>query len=76
MAPTPQQTAVALMALVGAWRKHKNVQTCPQCQAEHLEIEDLSARPHTEWYRFTCAHCGLKETVSRPMAAPGQSGIN
>ncbi len=76
MAVTPQEKADELAKALQKWRADGAFPCCPVCGAAGLEIKDLSVRPHTEWYRFTCTDCGLNETLAVPQAAPGQSGIN
>lgn len=76
MAVAPQKRAELLAAVLQSWRAEGVVPCCPECGATGFEIKDLSARPHTEWYRFTCPDCGLNETLALPQAASGQNGIN
>ena len=76
MVQDPQHTASTLLPLLRAWRKDKAQQRCPECGATRLQVKDLSARPHTEWYRFTCSDCGLNETIALPQASSGPKGIS
>jgi len=76
MVETPQNKAQDLVLVLQRWRQTGAEQACPKCAAVGLEIKDLSARPHTEWYRFSCADCGLNETVALPQTSFGHSGIN
>ncbi len=76
MVVTSQQKAQELLQVLQQWREDGAAQACPKCGAAGLVIKDLSARPHVEWYRFSCAGCGLNETVAVPQTSFGQSGIN
>lgn len=75
MTEPPQKKADLLANVLQMSRADGAVPCCPECGAQGLEIKDLSARPHTEWYRFTCSDCGLNETLAVPQAVSGQSGI-
>lgn len=60
----------AAMAVIATWRAGADVPlTCPQCGAEGLDITDCSARPHAEWYRLSCAACGLDAMLSIPLGS-------
>ncbi len=58
------------IALLRAWRLAPKAQyACPVCAADGVTIEDRSARPHTEWYHFGCASCGLDHAISIPLGS-------
>lgn len=66
LAPERMQAAIGTIA---NWRTHPGVPAaCPQCSAPGLEILDCSARPHAEWYRLTCAACGLEAMLAIPLS--------
>lgn len=51
--------------VVNEWRDDpRQPLPCPRCGATGIEIEDRSARPHTEWYAITCPSCGLDEALA------------
>jgi len=53
------------------WRADPNaVCQCPRCGAAGVTITDRSARPHAEWYVFTCEACGLDAPLA-VAACPG-----
>jgi transcription elongation factor Elf1 len=63
------QFAVAVAA-VALWRATPDARmTCPACAHPGLSVADHSARPHAEWYRLTCAACGLDEMLAIPLGA-------
>lgn len=76
MAATSQDKAEQLLVVLQQWRRDASVVACPVCGSKKLTINDLSARPHTEWYRFLCKACGLNETVALPQASAGPPGAN
>lgn len=43
---------------------------CPRCGIAGVNIRDCSARPHVEWYLFTCKSCGLDAPLHRA-SCPG-----
>lgn len=69
MTDTAKPSARDLFAIVQAWRTHTENLACPSCQSGELQIKDVSARPHTEWYRLTCKACEFDKTITRPLAA-------
>jgi len=57
------------LARIAAWRSRPaDPISCPVCEAQGLVIVDQSARPHAEWYAFSCRACGLDTTIHIPMA--------
>lgn len=74
LAPERMQAAIDTIA---HWRTHPDdTAACPQCGTDRLDILDCSARPHAEWYRLTCAACGLEAMLNVPLGArvPGGEG--
>jgi hypothetical protein len=69
MALTSQQQGEA-MRRVAAWRAQPGRPVaCPACETPGLQVIDRSARPHAEWYAFSCPACGLSETLHIPLGA-------
>lgn len=58
-----------LFVLVQTWQRAREVPACPVCDSAEFAIKDVSARPHTEWYKLTCPTCGFDQTITRPMAS-------
>lgn len=51
-----------------AWHINpKGQQNCPYCGAPGVTIIDRSARPHAEWYHFSCTKCGLDDALYIPL---------
>ncbi len=66
---TPELMGEA-MGRLRTWQADgKAALSCPTCGAPGLKIKDRSARPHSEWYEFKCAACGLDDAIHIPMAS-------
>lgn len=58
------------MAELRAWHIHPDeARDCPYCGKAGVKIVDRSARPHAEWYAFSCDACGLDDALSIPLSS-------
>lgn len=61
---TTQDVMRVAMRRIRLWEGDKSkLPNCPLCEAPGMTVVDQSARPYSEWYRVTCSHCGLEDTI-------------